>query len=278
MSLAIRPGRNQTSIIRELTDLTTDGNNVITAYHEGEALRSHYLQWVESLEAHLRSMFTDSAISQHALTDRYFTILEEGRNLARMRPLIQAEVMAQLDWLAELMEPITALDRALGETSSIIAVVDTNLFLHYPPFPQIPWPEITDTDSICLAIPLRVIEELDELKYRGQPKVRQRARHALRLIRESLIPTKGLVATINPNTTLQVLTQAKNRVRTSDADEEILQAAFDLLAFQRRVVLITGDNAMLIRGLSLGIEVVFMPEELDLENKSDAGGLPEAAT
>jgi predicted ribonuclease YlaK len=70
------------------------------------------------------------------------------------------------------------------ETRSLVAFVDTMVFLQYQPINQIPWPEVLNASSVTIAIAPSVVRELDRHKDSGTKRLRDRARRALKLIQE----------------------------------------------------------------------------------------------
>ena len=42
--------------------------------------------------------------------------------------------------------------------------LDTNIFLHYQPFDQINWPEVSNADSVIIVFPPVIIRELNTHK------------------------------------------------------------------------------------------------------------------
>jgi hypothetical protein len=135
------------------------------------------------------------------------------------------------------------------------AVIDTNILLEFMPPAQIDWRSLLATASVRLVIPLRVIEELDVLKYdRRRTERADRARRILPQLGAAL-GDGGAPSPLRDGTTIEVLSGPGPRDRATDADEELLHTCQELEQFgDRSVTLISGDTAIRLRaqGLSSG--------------------------
>jgi predicted ribonuclease YlaK len=148
-------------------------------------------------------------------------------------------------------------------------VLDTNVLLHYQPPWQVDWTAVLGSAGpVRLVLPLRVIEELDERKYRDREKIAQRARDLLSELWKVLSPSKGGPAPLGgkPGITVEVFLDDEPRRHTLDADAEILEECRTLKAVGCPVSLVTADTGLSIRASALGIAVVPMPDKY-LRNK-----------
>lgn len=61
--------------------------------------------------------------------------------------------------------------------------IDTNIFLHYQPFSQIDWLEVTKASSVSIVIPPIIIRELNKHKDTNvRPQIRKRAANAIKFL------------------------------------------------------------------------------------------------
>ena len=63
--------------------------------------------------------------------------------------------------------------------------------------------------------------------------------------------------------------------RPSDADEDVLEVAHDVVRFAGAVRLLTADTGMRVRARSEGLDVLFVPKEW--RRKTGDAGPPQAA-
>lgn len=139
-------------------------------------------------------------------------------------------------------------------------VVDTNVLIQYQRLDSVSWP--TEVREARVMVPLRVIEEIDAKKYGDSKRLRSVARGLLSWI-------DGLFGAGYPGPvklrsghadTIELLLAERPRYRPSDADEEVLDVAHEVLHFAGRVKVLTADTGMRIRARSEGLEVLLVPE------------------
>jgi predicted ribonuclease YlaK len=113
---------------------------------------------------------------------------------------------------------------------------------------------------VRLLIPLRVIEELDAKKYSGRPDLAKRARRILPQL-EGLL-RRAAAGQLAADVTVGVPIDPGPRLRPGDADEEILRTAQELGQLGgKRVTIVTGETAMLIRSDALGLHAVKLGDQ-----------------
>ena len=228
------------------------------------ACRDEYIMWVESTEQHLADVTPDLGVVDMLHTSRYWAIRALVPSDARPIPLIEGEIRAQRDALHRLR---IDLETRIGRATSApghITVLDTHTLLHYQLPDSINWREVVGVDQVRLVIPLRVVEELDGKKYGGSQKLRERSRALLPRLDEMV----GMGGTPGPpirdGVTLEVLIEPGARVKSVDADEEILDTCRELSQLsgqQGGVTLVTGDTAMRMRAEAIGgIRAIAPPE------------------
>lgn len=125
---------------------------------------------------------------------------------------------------------------------------------------NVAWREVVEQESVRLIIPLRVIEELDEKKYTASDKLRGRARERLPKL-YALVGAGGAPKALpNGHGTIEVFIEPGPRMRSLDADTEILEMAHDLRQLSgSKVTIVTGDTGMRLRAEVEGMTTVAMP-------------------
>jgi predicted ribonuclease YlaK len=176
--------------------------------------------------------------------------------------LVRAEIEQQTRWLEALRDDLQVrIDRMAGAPGDP-TVLDTNVLLEFVPAAQIDWTAVTGSPVVRLVVPLRVVEELDVLKYDRRRQDRaERARRILPQL-EASVGNAGTPRERRTNTTIEVLIEPSPRYRPTDADEEVLETCRELQQYGgKRVTLVTADTAMRLRALALNVAVVPMPNE-----------------
>ncbi len=219
----------------------------------------HYLNWVESTEAQLRNVFTGADVLTHLRSSAHWEIIRvHDAFLAR---LLARETRDQAEWLDSLVSRLDRLHERLTEAPGAIAVVDTNVLLHYQRPSGVNWTDVVGQTQVRLVLPLRVVEEMDEKKWlANRNDVRARAQGVLSGLWRLLEPTGGGPARLRDNVTVEVPIDDEPRRRTLDADEEILETCEQVRNVGQPVCLVTGDTGMSIRGVERGLRVAPMPE------------------
>lgn len=231
------------------------------AGQDDERHRNNYVRWVENTEGQLWNVFNDVGMVHHLRTAEYWAIRSSLYQPFRVIPLINTEVTEQRRWLQALIDRLRARQDRLEAAPGRATVLDTNVLLHYEPPWQVDWCAVVSEKEIRLVVPLRVIEELDEKKYTSRdPKLRQRARDLLSQLWHRLADLAGAPVPLGDKVTIEVLVEEGRRVRSLDADEEILDECEQLRNLSQLPILLTGDTAMSLRAQARQLDVRPMPE------------------
>jgi hypothetical protein len=121
------------------------------------------------------------------LTQRHLLIHEIGPTRYRL----WGPLYAERDFQAAALEVLAAdvverINRAAGTGGPV--VLDTNVLLHYQRPDNLPWPTVLHRASVRLVVPLRVVEELDEKTYSGNPTLASAARNVLPWLEKAIVP------------------------------------------------------------------------------------------
>jgi hypothetical protein len=244
--------------VESLRSLAIQANNLLSLGSDVRRLREGYLDWVEMTRGQLENWTADPNVLGMLETTGYWAIRNLDEDTPRPWPLIRGETDLQAGALKRLADDLEGRMAAFS-FSADAAILDSNLLLHYEPIDKLPWLDIVGSTTVHLVLPLRVIEELDAKKYSGSVRLAKRARRLLPQL-ETIIREKGGV--ISPSVTIGVAMESGERIRPSDADEEILHVSLELEHLSgKRVTVITGDTSMLMRAESLKLRAVKMPEK-----------------
>jgi hypothetical protein len=261
--LRLRHGHTPDRPIAVIDDLIADAGGLNTWMQRGnvELFRDKYLEWTEAVESQLVSFTADPEIVAALHTDRYWHIRTLTSASPRAFSVISAERDAQIatlrGWATELKERRTQ----FGYSGALAVVLDTNVLLEFLPPDQIPWNEVLQVRSVCLIIPLRVVEELDMKKYGNSKRLSERARALLPQL-EAWVRADGGAGALRPGTTIEVHIEPGIRDRPGDADQEILNTCLDLAQYGGGPLrLITADTSMRLRAGALGIDVGALPDQ-----------------
>ena len=154
--------------------------------------------------------------------------------------------------------------------------LDTNIFLHFKLFNQIPWDNIVNSKKVKIIIAPIVISELDKHKYNERAKIRTRANKILKIFHKYI--EKGLTTQINDKLELcflanQPLVETFNKfsLNISSQDDHLLASIkeYKIDENEEPTILITSDIGPILKSKPLNIKTLKMPEEYKLPFELD---------
>jgi hypothetical protein len=159
----------------------------------------------------------------------------------------------------------------------MIAFLDTNTFLHFHPFDQIPWAKELKADAVELRVPREVIGELNKHKDgHGIGHMRERAGKILRRIMKFALTNEGRVVESGAITITceQHSPGFDLQARGFDpqiADDRILAAVLDFKEQHpdEHVMLVTADPGATLRAHSYGVLVLGLSDEMRIPPAPD---------
>lgn len=248
-------GADVDQALQWLTALATNTYNAIPPGTPPTRARDEYVLWATTTEQQLHTYLRseDAAAIFSNSQHRDVCSMPGG---SQVFPLVNAEVKAKADTFRRLADELKATRDRMRRAAGTPVVPDSNILLHCHRPDNVAWVSGV-SDAARIMRPLRVIEELDMKKYSDSKRLTQAARELLPWI-ESHFPKgdEGPVR-IRTTATLEILLADRPRYRPDDADEEILEVAHEVRHMTgSRVVLLTNDTGMRLRGLSEQLEVL----------------------
>jgi hypothetical protein len=144
--------------------------------------------------------------------------------------------------------------------------VDTNIFLHYPPLDQIDWQSLTQGDRVELVVCMPVIHELDEKK--NDPLLGQRAKRSLQDISRLSQPNVLIRDGVALRTQLEEAVPSEMSAPLVHAvrDDQIIHLAKTAAASGKKVLLVSEDTGIILKGRLHGLPCVCPHSDTRLEN------------
>lgn len=258
--------------------------NPRSEYGEAISLKINaYLNWAQDAETGLRRLFTDTDLADAVFADRYWHIAGLHVGSPYGTRIINQEVDHQDARLAEAIETLKQWQE-LGERPGALLALDTNAFLQFRPYNEIPWTALAGADQVRLILTMPVLDEIEAKKQGSNARLKKRARKILpRLdrafgddgrvffqIEKDGIPMSGV--------TLEILRDPPGHRRSStDMDAEFLdRCEFLQSATARPVTIVTGDTGMKnrARGSLGGLKLLTLSDDYRLkELDPDDGSL-----
>jgi len=152
--------------------------------------------------------------------------------------------------------------------------LDSNDFLHYERFDNIPWSTIYRKDA-WVVIPHVVLDEIDRKSYEEGSKIRKRARGAYKLF-EGLfdhIDSEGYTTLRDGSSCLIMADDPGHRRMPNNDDEIVARAAFLQQALRPgQVTIITRDIGMRARAMAQHLRAESLPEKYLLPSDGLSSG------
>lgn len=217
--------------------------------------REDYVRWATDVEAHAASVLhrRDAEGFFNSPRHRDICSMPPGNQLTTLIYAVTRDMQAAVEYLEEHL-------RRMRAAPGIPVDVDSNVLLHCQRLDNVNW-QAELNDEARVMVPLRVIEEVDGKKYGDSKRLRSVARQLLPWV-ESLFPSgdPGPVP-LRDGATIELILADRPRYRPSDADEEVLDVAHDVVRFAGRAELMTADTGMRVRARTEGLDVLFVPNE-----------------
>lgn len=162
----------------------------------------------------------------------------------------------------------------MGEESVVYLFLDTNIFMHFKMFDEVDWRWLVEGAEVVLCVARPVMQELDKHKtnHKLSSRKRDRVRKVLAKI-ETVAETDDLQ--VRDGVTLQLFAHPIAEFIPDDLDLSHADDAFVATAYAyardsgNDVRVVAGDTGPRISARSIGLGVLKLPEEFELEAEPD---------
>lgn len=221
--MKLKTGADPKQVAKQLRDQVVEVDQLSQgAPADDTNLINRYIGWVSTMQGVLRHYYVSPDLTR-LHTTRYWHLhdLMHVQGSRRIPEMVRDEAEVQGDWLRlEADDLQQRADRFGKDPSALLVVVDTNIFLHEEPFEQIPWRRrLPVSEPIQIIVPIRVIDELDDQKFRGN---KERARKALRTLVRLTDDQPNLAVSIGDGITIETYVPSGPRQEILSGDSEIL--------------------------------------------------------
>lgn len=248
--------------IDDLAAIAQDAQNKWGTYEDDMPLV--YREWAGTAVVRLRLIAGLARAYEVIQTPQYWHLLSTNLDPRLVRALFQEEFnrrQLEFEGYAEEVRKRLAL-LAPQSTDWLTVVLDTSALLDLAVLLDDAWCPILGS-QVRVVVPLRVVEELDKLKYQGRDqKVRDLARSTSRML-VNLLSNSGPRLRVETKRifSVEVLVDP-HRDRPEHADEEILQTCKDLQQYGcKALVLFASDASMRFQAEARGVPAELLREE-----------------
>lgn len=232
--------------------------------HERGPRRQAFMRWCDEAERMLHNDFTS--------TDLFERLRESHREAQRLDlsdiPTLNGVLNRQrVVWDRRFEDVIAELKtlKVFVERAGHPVVLDTSALMEGDLFTEFDWHTLDDSLKdvpVRLILPSLVIEELDELKRRGETRQKTWARKVLRTLwgLHAPAPTQPVRLPLHADVTIEVFLDDDWHLRRPNNDGEIIdQAIFVRELTGGGTLFASADYAQLYRAAAVGLPVVLMP-------------------
>ena len=273
MTILLRPGRTCGEAIKLLDDIVkgelNDTRNAIP--HIGgpgfSQLMSSailkYENWAGEVIRKLREVFVSSELTARVRGEKYWIIVASDPGSPRTASMMHSELSDLAQEFMYVANELRELQGRFAGRSGRCLVLDSNDFLHYERFDNIPWSTIYRKNA-WVVVPHVVLDEIDRKSYEEGSKVRKRARGAYKLLEGIFgrIDSEGYTTLRDGSSCLIMADDPGHRRMPNNDDEIVARAAFLQQALNPgQVTIITRDIGMRARAMAQGLRAESLPEK-----------------
>lgn len=150
--------------------------------------------------------------------------------------------------------------------------LDTNVFLQFKDFEQIPWGELIGGTDFTIVVSDVVSREIDKHKDSARGKVQKRAKKVSRKLASVFLDGEKLRVAMEFCSSYPACLSDEQKVMfdVSPQDDKILMCILASDYPKEDIVLVSYDNGILIKAKTLNLNILRMPEEyLQREEQSE---------
>lgn len=139
-------------------------------------------------------------------------------------------------------------------------ILDTNVYLHYKDFEQVDWKALI-ADDVTVCVPIVVLREIDKYKDQGRGKIQKRAKRMSSRFSEIFLQGVAPIVSVeemdNPPSTAFDGTRFHKDIN----DDWIILSAIHSSLDPANMVVVSGDNGILLKAKHFGLGFFKMPDE-----------------
>lgn len=144
--------------------------------------------------------------------------------------------------------------------------LDTNVYLHYNDFEQIVWKSLL-RDDVTIAVPYKVIGEIDKKKDQGRGKIQKRAKKVSSRLSEIFLQGDTCSIPVVEIDDAPSFVFDNNNLMHEIADDCIIASALNAYYDNSDIVIVSGDNGILMKAKRQGLDIYKMPDSLLLSEE-----------
>ena len=147
--------------------------------------------------------------------------------------------------------------------------LDTNIFLHFQNFEQIPWQKLIGDADFKIIVSDIVAEEIDKHKDSARGKIQRRAKVISKLFGDVFLEGKSSSVSLEYCMSYpeKLTDEEKAKFNPSSQDDQILMGILASDYPKENIVVVSYDNPILIKAKAHGLQFLKMPDEYLLKEE-----------
>lgn len=247
--------RIDTELVRLLREIRTAADNARRSL--GDEVVGAYRQWAGDAYRRLRPHFDDDAMSRLVRRDTFWAVGNTSpTDSPHAKQLVATELGDVIAALGDLMKQYEAFVKRWDDAARVVVLDTSAVMATNGDVATADWYALLDQNPahlLRLVIPLVVVDELDNLKDRGNNTAKREARHALRALEPLLLcddptPLPDVKQDGRGVPLIEPFSDPPTHRRLPSADDEIVRQSAMLRSMTGyKTIVGTRDTGMLIR-------------------------------
>ncbi len=145
-------------------------------------------------------------------------------------------------------------------------VLDTNVYLHYKDFEQVEWKTLVG-DDVTICVPMVVLSEIDKHKDQSRGKIQKRAKKLSSRFSELFLQGEAAQVAVEEMDNPPYTAFDNPRFHKDINDDWIILSALHASHDSSSMVIVSGDNGILLKAKHFGLGFYKMPDNLLLSEE-----------
>ena len=268
MTIGLRSTAVPKDVIEKLRLIGLEAADILGKGESGISMLSDYLQWATRAVRVIGFDLSTDEINRLIATPRHSALqsVNPTSYSGSLGELVSLEVNDRIRELDEARDELSNDYEEWGRGAAMAVVLDTNVMISfYDKLTRINWNAKLNARRhipFILAVPMKVVDELDNLKDRGVGDVRTKARQAVLMleetfaygIRREMLADAGPAITTNRSSIhIKLIKDELVHVPRAIPDAEIIDRALSIAPYVQNTYVATNDTGMILRARTFGL-------------------------
>jgi rRNA-processing protein FCF1 len=269
MTIGLRSTAVPKDVVEKLRSIELEASNILGKSSTGIFMLSDYLQWATRAVRLIGFDLTTREINRLIATPRHAALqsINPSTYGGSLGEFVSLEVNDRIRELQEARDELLNDYDEWGRGAAMAVVLDTNVMMSFhDKLTMIDWNAKLNARRqipFILAVTMKVVDELDNLKDRGTGEAKTKARQAVLMLedvfkygvrREMLSEAGSPITTNRSSLHIKLIKDEIDHVSLSIADAEIIDRALSIAPYVQSTYVATNDTGMILRARTFGLK------------------------